>query len=56
MITRLWTTRRQKRLAAAEAWIPPAMVTGKKQDAVSIFKDNVANFSASYVNQKRLNG
>jgi len=46
MITRQRTTRRQKRSAAEEVWILPVMGTGKKQDAVSIFKDNAASFSA----------
>jgi len=58
IIPRLRKIRGQKRSVAAEDWIPPATAIGKKRDAASIFKDNVADqksvyTKSGYTNKKR---
>jgi hypothetical protein len=45
----------QKKLVAGADWTQLDTGIGKKRDAASIFKDNAAELSASYVNKKRLN-
>ena len=46
-------TRGQKRSGAAADWTQLAMVTGKKQDAALIFKDNAAEFRRETSTKKR---
>jgi hypothetical protein len=53
MIPRQQTRCGGKRLVAAAGWIQPVTEIGKKRDAASIFKDNAADLSVSYINKKR---